>query len=154
MVQRLRKIVFFHHPDAPFIYNLGFFILRFFVGLALCTVFEKLFPRNGIWGPQDWFIQDVADMGFPFPLFFAWLAVLSEFFGGILLMLGFLTRPAALLNIGVTFIATFIYHNGDIASSGLTSFFFMIMCICIAFFGSGKFGLDYYINLKTKNNND
>lgn len=128
--------------------NIGFLLLRFFVGLALCTVFEKFFPKNGIWGPQEWFIQDTANMGFPFPTFFAWFAVLSEFFGGILLMLGLLTRPAALLNVFVTFTATFIYHNGDIGNSGLTSFFFMIMCLCILLFGPGKFSLDYLLNRK------
>ena len=40
--------------------NVAFLILRFFVGLALCTVFEKLFPRDGVWGPQQWFVDDVA----------------------------------------------------------------------------------------------
>jgi putative oxidoreductase len=126
--------------------NIGFLLLRFFVGLALCTVFEKFFPKNGIWGPQEWFIQDTANMGFPFPIFFAWVAVLSEFFGGILLMLGLFTRPAALLNVFVTFTATFIYHKGDIGNAGLLSFFFMIMCLCILLFGPGKFSLDYFIN--------
>jgi putative oxidoreductase len=125
--------------------NIGFLVLRFFVGLALCTVFEKFFPKNGIWGPQEWFIQDTANMGFPFPTFFAWVAVLSEFFGGILLMLGLFTRPAALLNVLVTFTASFIYHKGDIGNAGLLSFFFMIMCLCILLFGPGKFSLDYFI---------
>jgi len=64
----------------------------------LCTVFEKFLPRDGVWGPQPWFINDVAKMGFPLPTFFAWCAVLAEFFGGILLMLGLMTRPAALAN--------------------------------------------------------
>jgi len=27
--------------------NFGFLILRFFVGLALCTFFEKFFPKSG-----------------------------------------------------------------------------------------------------------
>ncbi len=124
-------------------HNIGFLILRFFVGLAFCTVFEKFFPRNGIWGPQEWFIQDTASMGFPFPSFFAWIAVLSEFVGGILLMLGLFTRPAALLNVFVTFTATFVYHKGDIGGTGLLSFFFMIMCLCILLFGSGKYSLEY-----------
>lgn len=128
--------------------NIGFLLLRFFVGLALCTVFEKFFPKNGTWGPQEWFIQDTANMGFPFPALFAWVAVLAEFFGGILLMLGLFTRPAALMNVFVTFTATFIYHNGDIGESGLLSFFFMIMCLCIALFGPGKFSLDYLISRK------
>lgn len=125
--------------------DIGFLLLRFFVGLAIVTVFEKFLPKNGIWGPQEWFIQDTAKMGFPFPILFAWVAVLSEFFGGILLMLGLLTRPAALLNFFVTFTATFFYHNGDIGNSGLISFFFMIMCLCIVLFGPGKFSVDHLL---------
>lgn len=125
--------------------DIGFLFLRLFVGLALCTFFEKFFPKNGIWGPQEWFIQDTANMGFPFPAFFAWIAALYEFFGGILLILGLFTRPAAILNVFVTFTATFIYHKGDIIGSGLLSFFFMIMCICILLFGAGKFSLEYLI---------
>lgn len=125
--------------------DIGFLCLRFFVGLALCTVFEKFFPINGIWGPQEWFIQDTASMGFPFPVFFAWVAVVSEFFGGILLMLGLFTRPAALLNVLVTFTATFLYHKGDIGGSGMLSFLFMIMCTCILLFGPGRFSLEYWM---------
>lgn len=148
MNKKIRAFLFGGNQQNSISQNIGFLLLRLFVGLALCTVFEKFFPKNGIWGPQEWFIQDTANMGFPFPTFFAWVAVLSEFFGGILLMLGLLTRPAALLNVFVTFTATFIYHNGDIGNSGLTSFFFMIMCLCILIFGPGKFSLDYFINRK------
>lgn len=129
--------------------NLGYLLLRFFVGLALCTVFEKFLPQGGVWGPQAWFVEDTARMGFPVPRFFAWAAVLAEFFGGILLILGLLTRPAALLNFFVTFTATFFYHKGDIGQSGLVSFFFMIMCLCIFLFGPGKFSLDNLLRRKT-----
>ena len=38
--------------------DIGLLILRVVAGLALCTVFEKLLPREGRWGPQDWFIAD------------------------------------------------------------------------------------------------
>ena len=132
-------------------YNLGFLILRFFVGLALCTVFEKLLPNYGMWGPQNWFIQDVAKMGFPFPVLFAWIAVLTEFIGGLLLMLGLFTRPAALMNALLTFVAAFIFHKGDIGQSGMLAFFFMIMCISILLNGAGKYSLDYLIHKKMKN---
>lgn len=151
MNNKIKAFLFTGNQENSISHNIGFLLLRFFVGLALCTVFEKFFPKNGIWGPQEWFIQDTANMGFPFPTFFAWVAVLSEFFGGILLMLGLFTRPAALLNVLVTFTATFIYHGGDIGNSGLTSFFFMIMCLCILLFGPGKFSLDYFINQKLIN---
>ena len=145
MYQHMNTFLFGDSRKNTITQNLGFLFLRFFVGLALCTVFEKCLPRNGMWGPQVWFIQDTANMGFPFPTFFAWVAVLSEFFGGILLMLGLFTRPAALLNVGVTFTATFVYHQGDIGDSGLLSFFFLIMCTCIALFGPGAFSLDHLL---------
>ena len=135
----------FVHPTK---HNVAFLILRFFVGLALCTVFEKLFPKDGIWGPQQWFIQDVREMGFPLPIFFAWVAVLTEFVGGILLMLGFFTRAAAIMNGILTFVAAFVYHNGNILKPGLLAFFFMIMCISIALNGAGKYSLDYLIQKK------
>lgn len=148
MNHKIRTFLLGGNPPNSLGQNMGFLLLRFFVGLALCTVFEKFLPKNGVWGPQAWFIQDTADMGFPLPAFFAWAAVLSEFFGGILLMLGLLTRPAALLNVLVTFTATFFYHKGDIGDSGLLSFFFLIMCLCILLFGPGKFSLDHLLKRK------
>lgn len=130
--------------------NSGLLILRLFAGLALCTVFEKFFPKNGIWGPQPWFIADVARMGFPFPVLFAWLAVLAEFFGGILLVLGLCTRTAALLNCLVTFTAAFIYHKAAISGSGLVAFSFMIICLSILLTGPGTYSFDYLLLRKKK----
>ncbi len=146
MNHKIKNFLFGNNQKNSIGQDIGFLCLRFFVGLALCTVFEKFFPINGIWGPQEWFIQDTASMGFPFPVFFAWVAVLSEFLGGILLMLGLFTRPAALLNVLVTFTATFLYHKGDIGGSGMLSFLFMIMCTCILLFGPGKFSLEYLMS--------
>lgn len=93
-------------------------------------------------------MHDVSEMGFPLPYLFAWIAVLTEFVGGILLMLGLFTRQMAIMNALLTFVAAFVYHQGDIANSGLMAFFFMIMCISIALNGAGKFSLDYLIHKK------
>ena len=123
----------------------GLALLRVYTGLAFCLVFEKLFPKNGIWGPQEWFVSDVGHMGFPFPAFFAWLAVCIEFFGGVLLVLGLWTRWAALANAGVTFVAAIIYHKGDIAQSGLMAFTFFILCTGIFLSGPGRYSLDKYL---------
>lgn len=55
----------------------------------------------------------VDSLGFPLPALFAWAAKLSEFVGGICLILGALTRPAALF-IAVTMgVAAFIAHASD-----------------------------------------
>ena len=122
--------------------DIGLLILRVIAGLALCTVFEKVLPREGRWGPQDWFIADVAKMGFPFPVAFAWLAVLSEFVGGILMMLGFMTRPAALMNALTTFVAAFLYHHGDIGKGGLMAFIFFAITLSLTIAGPGRFSVD------------
>ena len=86
--------------------------------------------------------------------FFAWTAVLTEFVGGVLLMVGFMTRPAALLNAILTCVAAFIYHEGNIVKPGLLAFFFMIMCISILLNGPGKYSIDYFIYKKFNNNEE
>ena len=80
------------------------------------------------------------------------MTVIKEFFGGIMIMLVIFTRPAAIMNIIVTFMAAFLYHKGDITGSALTAFVCMIMLICIFRFGAGKFSIDNFINLKLKIN--
>jgi putative oxidoreductase len=117
-------------------------LLRFFVGLAFITIFEKLLPREGVWGPQPWFVDDVSKMGFPLPFFFAWAAVLSEFFGGFMLMLGLMARPAAFLNCVVTGVAAFLFHHGDFGQSGLAATMFFLMCTVILIGGPGAFSMD------------
>lgn len=39
----------------------------------------------------------VGGLGFPMPMFFAWVVALTEFLGGIALILGIFVRPAAVL---------------------------------------------------------
>ena len=62
----------------------------FGVSLALFHGYGKIFE-----GKVQGLTNTVAGMGFPAPSFFAWAASIAEFFGGILVALGFLTRPAA-----------------------------------------------------------
>lgn len=127
-------------PDA------GLLLLRVFVGVALCTIFEKLLPRLGVWGPQDWFVQDVADMGFVFPLFFAWAAVLSEFVGGALLVLGLMTRTAALFIAVTTGVAAFVHHRGDLFGNGLLALTFFVLSVVVLLTGPGRWSVDGQLN--------
>ena len=125
--------------------DFGILLIRIATGVLLCTVIEKFLPREGRWGPQSWFIADVAKMGFPFPVFFAWCAVLSEFFGGILLALGLLARPAAFFNAITTFGAAFIYHRGDVSGSGLLATVFFAATMGLTSTGPGRISIDYLI---------
>ncbi|MDX1961787.1 MAG: DoxX family membrane protein [Pirellulales bacterium] len=125
--------------------DFGILLIRLATGILLCTVFEKFLPREGRWGPQDWFIADVAKMGFPLPVFFAWCAVLAEFFGGILLALGLLARPAAFFNAVTTFVAAFIFHKGDVSGSGLLGTVFFASTLGLTLTGPGRVSCDYLI---------
>jgi putative oxidoreductase len=69
---------------------LGLLLLRLGVAAVfLASGYDKLFAELGKW--QAWFPQQ------GFPAYFAYLAGSLEFFGGILLVLGLLTRVVSLL---------------------------------------------------------
>jgi putative oxidoreductase len=133
--------------------DLGLFLIRLATGVMLCTVFEKFLPREGRWGPQDWFITDVGKMGFPFPAFFAWCAVLSEFVGGILLALGLLARPAAFFNAITTFVAAFLFHRGDVSGSGLLATVFFASTLGLTLTGPGRISIDYLMSRRLSSEN-
>lgn len=83
--------------------------------------------------------------GFSFLVFFAWCAVLSEFFGGILLVFGLLSRPAAFFNAVTTFVAAFVFHKGDISGSGLLGTVFFAVTMGLTLTGPGRISLDYLL---------
>ncbi len=64
-------------------------------------------------GRMDGFAKGVEAMGFPAPGAFAWAAALSESVGGVLLVAGLATRPAALLVFATMCVAVFMKHRSD-----------------------------------------
>ena len=64
-------------------------------------------------GGMPGFIEGVAKMGFATPVIFAWVAALSEFVGGILIVIGLGTRFAAFFVFATMFVAAFIAHGAD-----------------------------------------
>lgn len=140
----LRKILFGGIRENAVSVDLGLLLLRVSAGLALCVVFDKFLPQNGAWGPPDWFIADVDKMGFPSPTFFAWCAVVSEFFGGILLVVGLLTRPAAFFAMITTFVAAFLFHE-EILGDGLLAATFFAISLSLLLTGPGAMSLDFFL---------
>jgi putative oxidoreductase len=87
----------------------GRFFLRVVVGLGIMTHgYPKVFGVNdeGVRRIVG-FTQGVADMGFPYPHYFAWAAALSEFVGGAMLVLGLGTRVAAFMIAGTMVVAMY-----------------------------------------------
>ncbi len=86
----------------------GLLVLRVFSGLGIA------FGHGlGKLPPSDRFIAGTAELGFPMPFVFAWVAALSEFLGGIFIALGIFTRPAAFMVLMTMLVAVFRRHIND-----------------------------------------
>ncbi len=96
----------------------------------------------------DWFIQDVAKLGFPFPTFFAWCAVLTEVVGSFLIMIGLFTRVAA-FNLMVTMLVAIFLQKWDTEVwEKLPAMGFLWIALFTLVLGSGRYGVDYLLSRK------
>lgn len=120
--------------------DLGLLVLRVGVGLALA-----LAHGLGKLPPSERFIEGVAEMGFFLPVVFAWAAALSEFVGGLLVALGFLTRPAAVFAGFTMAVAFFIRHGGQSFGEREKPFLFLIAFVALAIMGAGRYAVDGWI---------
>ncbi|WP_286740075.1 DoxX family protein [Psychrobacter sp. UBA3068] len=122
------------------------FILRVPVGLILAAHgAQKLFGwfgGNGLAGTAQW----LSSMGIEPGYLMAFLAGGAEFFGGLALVIGLLTRPAALVAAFTMLVAIFSVHigNGLFAADGgyeyaLTLF---VALIALAIQGGGYLSVD------------
>ncbi|MBY0553311.1 DoxX family protein [bacterium] len=128
---------FFHNP------NLGSLILRLFVGLSMAFAHGL-----GKLPPSEQLVSGVESMGFPMPLVFAWAAALSEFLGGLLIVVGLYTRPAALF-LGITMaVAALKVHGADPYQVKELAFFYLFACLTLLFQGAGHFSLDRILRKK------
>lgn len=115
--------------------DLGLLVFRVFAGLSLAYA-------HG-WGkvpPTEGFVKTVTSLGFPGEM--AWLTMLTEFFGGILLAAGCATRPVALamvMNFGV---AGFIAHAADPYQRKELAFMFLAASVMFLLVGAGRFSID------------
>ena len=110
------------------------------------------------WSPPDnnlglfevafWFPHDVAAYGgifALFPNFFAWMGAFSEAVGGLLLVLGLLTRPAAFLVCCTMLVAMFMQQLNQGLWNMLPAAGFLWAALPALVLGSGRFGLDYLL---------
>ncbi len=129
------------------IWSNSIFLLRCWVGV--------IFIRYGlsIWHQSK--MQDFADTlqtaNIPLPLLSAWLCKITEFFGGIFLVLGFLKRSVCLLLIIDMTVATFVFHKGLIMQNGMTTFLLLICCLTILLSPSDKLSIDWHFYKNKKN---
>ena len=89
--------------------------------------------------------EKLTELGWPFPMFQAFFASYIEFAGGILLILGLLTRPVAAATVVLFFIISFIYLGDDPFIAKEKAFVFMMMALYVFFAGPGRFSVDHFL---------
>jgi putative oxidoreductase len=144
--------------------DLGLLILRL-AGLYL-AVGHGWGKIVGLASGQSRFVDGVANMGFPLPVLFAWAAALSEFGGGIAIVLGLFTRWAAAFAACTMFVAAFVRHRA--ASQALSwlgvapaseeslkawgnpelATVYLAVCLGVVLLGPGRFSIDAKLGRK------
>ncbi len=132
---------------------LGLLILRVVVGLTLAAHgSQKLFGWFGGSGIKGW--AGVVDRMRirPAPAW-AWIAALSEFGGGLLLALGFLSPLGSFAIIGAMLVAIATVHwpKGFFVTKGGYEFNLVLIAACaaVAITGPGAYSLDALVRLST-----
>lgn len=105
-------------------------------------------PKIGV--GSDRTLQGLADwlgggLGLPFPMLMAILVVAAEVGGGLAMVVGFLTRPAALTTAVAMFVATTMVHwDAGMFGDGGYQWSLLLMCISVALVidGAGKASFD------------
>lgn len=115
----------------------GILLLRVWLGIMMID-----HGVGKVFGDNTKFVNGVAEMGFPAPELFAWAAALSEFAGGILLIVGLFVRPVSLLIAITMAVAAFIRHADDEWGVQEKPIAYMAMALAIALLGPDRFTLD------------
>ena len=116
--------------------DIGLFLLRLHAGFSICTGGWDKFPATG------WFVEQVGGLGWPFPTFFANCAGAAEYIGGALLVLGLLTRPAAVFLTITMAVATFqLQEIRALRTINVAHLYFWVFLMFV-FMGAGGWSLD------------
>ncbi|SNC65856.1 Uncharacterized membrane protein YphA, DoxX/SURF4 family [Hymenobacter gelipurpurascens] len=116
------------------------------VNLTTTQELAKLTTQGSALGPPDWFVQQVAQLGFtqPSPYFWAALAAWGEFAGGLLIALGLLTRWSG-VQLAIQFLViAFLWYD---APEPLLGMYYQQLLfwafVLVAAVGGGRYSLDY-----------
>ena len=92
----------------------------------------------------------LGSKGVPFPYFMSWLYILTEFIGGIALIIGFKTRWFAIPLIINFIVAYCLVHFGDDYKKSFEVIQMLFVSFFFLFNGSGKLSIDEYLKFRTK----
>jgi putative oxidoreductase len=124
----------------------GAFLMRLVLGLAMiCHGYTKVVPSGGFhrgntFAALEHFAHYVGSLGLPYWL--GYVSALTEFLGGILILLGLLTRFAAFMiacNMAVALALVTRHHGYTGSEYGLALF---VIALMLLFYGAGNVAVD------------
>jgi len=126
--------------------DLALFLLR--IGVGVIFIVAGWGKLSGLWeqifNDVDWgFVNAVSGIGFPFPFFFATLVALIEFFGGIMVLLGYYTRFFTPFLAFIMIIAIFFVKWEAGFSEMRIDITLLLMCCSLFILGSGAYSVDH-----------
>ncbi len=134
----------FKSVSKPITIDGAILLLRLWLGaMMIYHGFPKVFTNNA------GFIEYLTKFGFPAPSVMAALAAGAEFFGGILIVVGFLTRPAAMLVLITMLVASFVAHGADPFSKQELPLTYSILALALFLSGAGAFSVERTISSKS-----
>lgn len=133
------QVLFGTDADA----NPGILILRVFTGAALMT-----HGTGKLFGGLAEFTGFVDSLGIPAPQIMAFLAAFAETFGALFLLLGLLTRPAALMIACTMAVAALGAHGADGFARQEMAWLYFFPSLLFLLKGAGKWSLDFFISRK------
>ena len=122
--------------------NLGLLILR--AGIGLMFVYRGWPKISGGFELWKGLGSAMGNLGINFiPEFCGFMSAFAEFFGGIMLILGLLFRPAVILLAFNMFVATLFHFNrGDTLAMTSHAIELGVVFVGLIFIGPGKYSLD------------
>ena len=123
---------------APLFQKEGIAFLRITVGLLMVYHGVEVFDSKLIEGYAKW----DSFKSLPNPLLMAYVGKSAELVSGILLTIGFLTRPAAILLMFTMLFVTFFIGHGKFWYDDQHPFMLALMALVFIFCGPGKWSLD------------
>ncbi len=102
------------------------------------------------WERMIEFKNFLEQFGFPFPLVSAITSVYFQFVCGILFIIGYFTRSAAIIMIFNFIVAIIMVHLGTTYQGTFPALFMLFGSLFLLFQGAGKFSIDNYLKERKK----
>ncbi|MCS7078566.1 MAG: DoxX family protein [Chloracidobacterium sp.] len=118
----------------------GPLLIRLAVGGAMV-----IHGSQKLFGDPGRFIGFVEKIGFPLPTVFGWAAIAAEFLGGIALLLGLMTRWAAVFVAFTMGVAAFVAHANDGFNKQEYPLVLMVGALSLLASGGGALSLDAWL---------